>query len=446
MGRLFEDWGYEIWSGRYWEIRCNGADEPADRQLRMPDVFLSTADDDWLSVRSLPIEPLTAMEPERLGLKPALTSREIPVLFGLPTFQHLHDGCAQLGLDVLGSAFFMLSRYEELVLTDRDEFGRFPARASVAFRCNFLYRPIIDEYVEILWSAMRRLWPQLVRASRAFQLTPSHDVDRPARHAFHGLGTACRLSVGDALKRRKLLWAMEGPWQWMLGPRKMHPRDPFNTFEAIMDLSDSVGLKSTFYFFAGRTSAEFDAQYDLSDHSIGMLMARIHQRGHLLGLHGSYESFRCPDVLRAEADCFRARCRSLAIAQQRFGVRMHFLRWCVWKSWQSIVSAGLEYDATVGFADHPGFRCGTCHEYQAFDAAHQEALALTVRPLIAMDVSLTHSGYLHLRSYQEASKTLRRLRAACELVCGNFSLLWHNSELVTADQWRCYQGVLGSIK
>ena len=53
----------------------------------------------------------------------------------------------------------MLSRYEEAVLLDRDDHDRFPATASIAYKTGFLDRPIIDEYVEILWVAMKRVWP-----------------------------------------------------------------------------------------------------------------------------------------------------------------------------------------------------------------------------------------------------------------------------------------------
>ena len=45
---------------------------------------------------------------------------------------------------MFGSAFFMLTRYEELVVADRDQYGRFPAAASVAGREGFLGVPVVD--------------------------------------------------------------------------------------------------------------------------------------------------------------------------------------------------------------------------------------------------------------------------------------------------------------
>jgi len=35
--------------------------------------------------------------------------------------------------------------------------------------------------------------------------------------------------------------------------------------------------------------------------------------------------------------------------------------------------AGMDYDSTLSYADRPGFRCGTCSEYPAFDPVAGEA-------------------------------------------------------------------------
>ena len=61
----------------------------------------------------------------------------------------------EVPLDIFGSAFFMLTRYEEMVITERDTHGRFPARASIAYREGLLERPIVDEYLELLWAAIQ---------------------------------------------------------------------------------------------------------------------------------------------------------------------------------------------------------------------------------------------------------------------------------------------------
>ena len=47
--------------------------------------------------------------------------------------------------------------------------------------------------------------------------------------------------------------------------------------------------------------------------------------------------------------------------------RQHYLRWRAPTTWQNWEDAGLDYDSTVGYADHVGFRAGTCYEYPIFN-------------------------------------------------------------------------------
>jgi hypothetical protein len=53
----------------------------------------------------------------------------------------------------------MLARYKEVARSDRDEHDRFPAAASLTHQEGFFERPIVNEYLEILWSCVKRLLP-----------------------------------------------------------------------------------------------------------------------------------------------------------------------------------------------------------------------------------------------------------------------------------------------
>ncbi len=46
--------------------------------------------------------------------------------------------------DLFSALFFMISRYEEYVNTTKDQWHRFPAKASLAYQNNFLHLPIVD--------------------------------------------------------------------------------------------------------------------------------------------------------------------------------------------------------------------------------------------------------------------------------------------------------------
>lgn len=343
-----------------WELRCG------EREVTLPDVFFRTPD--WLQPASLPA-----------------------------------DG-SLYGDDLLGNAFFVLTRYEEAVLPDRDEHGRFPAPASVLVREGLIEQPVVDE-----WAATLRRALGLEPRGR-FRVVPSHDVDYPFASA--------RLRASE-LRR--------GGWRAAL------PRDPFDTFDLLMDASERRGLRTAFYVIADETI------YSLDDPKVRELLRRIHRRGHELGLHPGYSSFRDPEELRRQFERLVAVCAEEGIRQDAWGGRQHFLRWepATWAAWEA---AGLAYDSSVCFSARPGFRAGTCHEYPAFDLHASRELRLTERPLVLMDTpTLDRLGLPD----DELVRLIERLRDACRTAAGAFTVLWHNNWLVTSRQRRLFEAALG---
>lgn len=91
------------------------------------------------------------------------------------------------------------------------------------------------------------------------------------------------------------------------------------------------------------------------------------------------------------------------------------------------------------YAGHAGFRCGICYEYPAYDLKARQGLKLRVRPLIAMDCSILDDKYMGLGTGPKAYDFLNTLKVACKQFHGDFSLLWHNSRLVQADERNLYE-------
>jgi hypothetical protein len=344
--------------------------------------------------------------------------------------------------DILGLAWWMLSRYEEVGRTDLDPHGRFPAEASHAFRHGYLERPIVDEWLEVLRRVMQRVWPRLPLREHHYALSLSHDVDTPARYGAITRTRLMRNMVMDLLRtpHRHRPALLKAPALWKNSNRRIDVRDPFNTFDWIMDRSEEIGLRNAFYFLCGRSDRRRDGHYEPDHPGIVDLMQRIHARGHEIGLHPSFNTYMNPQRLKAEADRLRAICAAAGIQQPAFGVRMHYLRWRTPDTAHALVDADLVYDTTLGYAMHPGFRCGTCHEYSAIDPVMGEPLKIRLRPLIVMESTII--GGLRPRYVAAAQARMVRLMEACHRVGGTFTLLWHNTLLEHAHQRQVYEHVL----
>ena len=419
--------------------------DSAGRQLRLPDILFSTPADRWLTTAALPREPLARWRmPSCLESEGAAAS-ELPVVYGAMTdasFYSESPRMTQCGLDVFGSAFLLLSRYEEAVSGARDTHDRFPAEAALAFREGFLERPLIDEYVEVLWRILQRCWPLLKRKPREYRLLLSHDVDRPLSTLGRSPSQVARSLAADVVRRRDLGLAARRLRSYMRARRGIIQGDPYDTFDFIMSESERRGWRSAFYFMAGGDEPGIDGAYDLGAPWVRRLIARIGGRQHEIGVHTSYRTYQDPVGTKREFDQLRSIAAEEGVRQGQWGGRQHYLRWENPATWQNWNDAGLAYDSTLGFPDHVGFRCGVCREFPAFNVKSREQLRLRERPLVVMDETLF--GYMGLE-WRPALERILNLRDTCRRLKGDFTLLWHNSALMSRRAQRQYSELCAAL-
>lgn len=331
---------------------------------------------------------------------------DVPILFGGKNLE-LQNSKIICGIDIFASCFLMLTCWEEIADRVIDKHERFPATASLAYRYDFLHRPIVNEYVEMLWSMMKHLGFRAERKQRYFTPILTHDIDDPFKD-FEKNGFD----------------------------------DPFNTFDYLMDKSEELGVKSHFYLM-DRGVTDIDKRYFLSDKGIVWLIDHIKRRGHALGIHPSYATYRDSKLLKLEINNV-----SDVIGGKIDLSRQHYLRFEIPTTWRLLDEVGIKLDSTLGYADMDGFRCGCCYEYSVFDALERKHLRLKESPLIAMDS--TYFGYLKDQTYETI---LKRLIYYIETIAGyngQFVLLVHNSSFEVykniADMHKLYDEVAEMIK
>lgn len=180
----------------------------------------------------------------------------LPVIAGRPSqhggwFSQVEEGLWYLGLDVLGAVFFMLSRYEEVVIGERDAHDRFSARSSLASKEGFLERPVVDEYIELLFSVMKRIWPGLAKARPAGRILPTCDVDSPYDTRSRSVAVLFGGVGWGILRRPRSTMAVKRVRNVWLSRKHDSSQDVKNTFDWMMDGTEARGCPMVFYFIAG---------------------------------------------------------------------------------------------------------------------------------------------------------------------------------------------------
>jgi len=365
----------------------------------------------YLTEKSLPIPPFASWQ-------------NLPILFGKKDRQS--QWVEKKGnrivscIDIIAGTFFLLSRCEELVIRERDVYKRFPARCSVLAKAHLLERPVADEYVDLFCSWVGEIVPSFRKKNlpdiSSFVLYITHDVDSPFKFTWKNV-----LGLKQPFARGL---------RCLLGKEK----DPFWTFSDLLSLEKKHGIIAEYFFLAGGTHP-LDRGYSLNQLIIKELVNKLRRSRCPIGIHFSLSShldlFEAQDLKIAEKGfsrelgCFRE-----ILNFSPTGSRQHYLGLSIPETWRILSNLGISFDTSAGFAESPGFRCGTCRAFPCFDAQKGEPLPLLEIPLIAMDAGFIH--YLKLTP-QEALLKMNELVDTVIRHNGIFTLLWHNNTMSEED-------------
>ena len=327
-----------------------------------------------------------------------------PVLYGDDECL-ISDNDIICGIDIIASAYFMLSRWEEYCHKNRDRHNRFLGNDSVAYRYNFLHRPIVNEYAAIIWNMLKHLNFDGDRAENKFECHITHDIDI--------LQSNSRLKsiIGDIVKRRDIKLALS---------RLLPPyTDTVNTYDFLMKQSESIGLQSTFYFMAADYRPEHFAHNGyLHKKEFGKLIAEIKQRRHIIGFHPGYNTYNAADRWHEQKTALeKASDTTIDLCRQ------HFLQIEVPYTFNILEQNNIGQDSSLGYPDHAGFRCGTGNKFNVFDFLNRKELNVKECPLIIMDTCIRNQNL----TMNEIEKIYVHYIDVCKKYNTPITILFHNS-------------------
>jgi hypothetical protein len=209
-------------------------------------------------------------------------------------------------------------------------------------------------------------------------------------------------------------------------------------------VSEQHGLRSSFYFLAEHAVTRRTPPHDVLGHPwVRALVGHVHRRGHEVGLHAGFGTYRDPARTRAELVALQAVAEEQGVQQDVWGGRQHYLQWVNPVTWRNWDAAGLAYDCTLAYADAVGFRTGTGREFPAFDLLERRTLTLRERPFQIMDVTLF--GYMGLAP--EASwEAVLAITRECRRYRSTLGLLWHNDAVMLTDpEKRWYAALVAAV-
>ena len=346
----------------------------------------------------------------------------VPVLF--PVFGNE----TALPFDPFAAIFYMLSRYEEYLPHLKDQHGRFVSTESVAYKHGFLQTAVVDRWALMVRDVIKEHYPDTVFKERQYSFVQTIDIDAAYCYLHKGIFRTVMGFLRDSIHRHDVEAVKQ---RYRVLRRK--EEDPFDTFDYILTTSKPYSQRSVLIFFALMGDyGIYDKPASPHNNDFRQLLQHLGDYAKV-GVHGSYYSSAEPDRLGREIQRL-ADILHRPIVRNRF----HFLRFGLPGAYRTLVRHNIQHDYTLGFAELPGFRNGTCAVVPFFDLSSDQESPLHIHPFAAMDT--TFQKHMHA-SPKEATEMLHALVDEVRAVGGTFSCIFHNQNLCEDFEWKGWRAV-----
>ena len=349
---------------------------------------------------------------------------------GTPAIFPVFHKDSALPFDPLAAIFYMLSRYEEYLPHRKDQHGRILITETLAYKNGFHLTPVVERWALMIKDLILEHYPETVFLKRNFSFEPTIDIDSAYCYLHKGWFRTCMGILRDGIHRRD-----PAEVKHRIRVLKKKEEDPYDTFDYIINLNKQYRFPLIFFALLGDYSLH-DKPISYLNNEFRQLLQHIGDHSKV-GIHGSYVSAMEPKRLEQEI-------QRLAEILHRpiYRNRYHFLRFTLPRGYSNLEKQGITQDYSMGFADQPGFRNGSCSTLPFFHLSRNQEINLNIHPFVAMDT--TFHTHMNL-SPEEAIKLYHTLIDEVKAVDGTFSCIFHNQNLCEDFGWEGWRAVYEEV-
>ena len=329
--------------------------------------------------------------------------------------------------DIFAASFYLISRYEEYLPHLKDVYGRFSFQESIAHKNNFIEDPVIDIWAYKLKDSLCSFFPNIIFNDRKFKLKTIIDV--PSVYYY---------------KNKGFLRTIGGVFTDLIrfNPKNIYSRflvifrlqkDPYDTFNWIINKQKQVTDKFMFFFLVGKFST-YDKNISLVKQPFINIIKFVSDYSKI-GLKLSFFALSNLDILKNEkADIESITNRDLTISRNSFSkVNLPI-------NYRNLIKLNIREDYTMGYVNKIGFRASTCTPFLFYDIDNDIQTPLLINPYNLMDYSL-----LKINSFLDKKEKVLALINKVKSVNGTFTSVFHNYSFSNEIRWNRFKEIFEII-
>jgi hypothetical protein len=365
------------------------------------------------------------INPVPLLFENGISQKEITVNIwkGLPVFFQTSSD-SDIPFDIFAASFFLISRYEEYLDFQSDEYGRFPYSSSLAFKNGFLKIPIVDLWTKEMSRVFLKKFPNLAFRRNEYKALLTIDADQ----TFAYRGKSLFRSIGGLINDIKRNSGNIGE-RYRTVTRE--EKDPYEVFDYIIEKIERSNSDARFFFPVGDHS-EYDKNPSWKSNEYRKLINSIADKFES-GVHPSFYASGKSSLITTEI----VRLKTI-IGKEIILSRFHYIRLFIPQSYQDILKSGITEDYSMGYPDEPGFRAGVARPFYFYNVVEDQQTDLKIIPFQVTDTTLYNYNKLDPFTSKEI---ILNLINETRKVGGLFVSIWHNTSLLENDVWKGWRDV-----
>lgn len=334
---------------------------------------------------------------------------------------------SSLPYDIFAASFYLLSRFEEYLPHVKDEFGRFTASESLAFKNGFLQQPVVDIWAYKFKGVLKSQFSDFEFPEKRYSIQPIIDVPMAYYFKQKGLLRTLGGTLNDLI-RLKFKRFYER-YLVLFGFK----RDPYDTFKWLINKQKKTETKFIFFFLIGDYST-YDKNINANKKKFVSLIKSVADYCRV-GLKASFFALDDIDILKREKKKMEA-----IINYELEASRNSFSKVKLPECYRNLIELEIKEDYTMGYLNHIGFRAGTCTPFLFYDLDYEIQTPLSIHSFHCIDFAL-----LKKQSFLDKKEELQRLINQVKQVNGTFTPLFHNYTFSDYERWKGFRELFSIV-
>lgn len=311
--------------------------------------------------------------------------------------------------DIFSAAFYLLSRYEEYLPYDKDSYGRFSHKQSLAYQNDFLEIPLVNIWIQEFKKVLSFQFENLECKQPEFKTILSYDIDIAWSYKNKGF----LRNIGGFLKNFDI-----DRVKVILGLKK----DPFDAYEFMDVLHKDIHADIIYFFLVAQNISKYDKNISPENKQMRKLIATTSAK-YKVGLHPSWKSNYYQTFLNNEKE-------SLENISGKYisDSRQHYIQFRLPESFEHLINAGIQKDFSMGYGSINGFRASFAGSFYWYHLKKEQTTSLRLFPFCFMD---TNSFYEQSQDASISFTEIMHYKNECQKVNGLFVSIFHNNFLGT---------------